>query len=283
MRLIALLVLIFGASLSAGAMYYASLYMDRPEVAAAQGQQQAGPELVSVIVAKQQLTYGTPIRPNDHLRWAKFPKDSLPEGAFTKAEDLLGKQLEGGAWSETRYVLRQMEVGEPILEAKITGFGESQRMAMRLEEGRRAVAIRIDAVTGVAGFVAPGDRVDVLMTRKSGRDGGIESVVILENIRIIAVDQKTNEQSNNPTLGSTATVDVTAEEAQKLALAQQLGRLHLSLRAQGDDVVENPASERPRTVDVRDLLGEEEEAPRPTGTSVIIRKGGAISDSVTFR
>lgn len=278
MRLIAILVLLFGAGLSAAAMYLASQHMQRAGISNSEN----AIATVNVIVAKTVLPYGTAIVPKEHLKWVAWPETSMPEGVFTTAEDLLGPQQDDGSWPEVRYVLRQIEAGEPILEQKITGFGESQRMAMHIAKGRRAFTIRIDAVSGVAGHVAPGDRVDVLMTRKER--GSLESIAILENIRVIAVDQKTNDQSNGPSIGRTATVDVTGEEAQKLALAQQLGRLSLSLRGYQDPeaLAETPRpADRPRAVNVRDLLGEEIK-PERTGTSVIIRKGGEIADSVTF-
>jgi len=281
MRLIAMIVLLFGVVLAGGGIYFASEFM-----AVKQAQVQApapeGPKLVKAIVAKAPMSYGTPIVPDKHLKWAQFPEESLPKGAFTDAKALLGEKRDDGSWSETRYVLRQIEPGELILESKITGFGEERRMAMQLEEGRRAFTISIDAVSGVAGFVAPGDRVDVLMTRKTQR--GLESVVILENVRVIAVDQKTDDETNRARVGRTATVDVTSEDAQKLALAQQLGRLSLTLRGyQSDGIVEAPRpAGKPRKVDVRDLLGEERKAPQRTGTSVTIRKGGSVSDRVTF-
>lgn len=283
MRIIAILVLVFGAALAGGGVYVASKHFEQMELLAQEAKPE-GPKTVKVIVAKEQLNYGMEIKPNRHLRWVDWPEASLPEGVFTEAEALLGENLGDGKWSESRFVVRQMEPGEPILESKITGFGEEQRMAMKLGEGKRAFAIKIDAVSGVAGFVTPGDRVDIFMTRSQGRN--LESVVILENILVIAVDQQTNTQTNSATVGRTATVEVTPEQAQRLALAQQVGRLSLTLRGYGEEeTVEagpddpRPAS-RPRTVDVRDLLGEERK--QRTGTSVTVRKGGAISDSVVF-
>ncbi|MEM9145455.1 MAG: Flp pilus assembly protein CpaB [Pseudomonadota bacterium] len=279
MKIIAILVLIFGVSLAGGAIYFASIYFEEFE-ARMRNSAPEGPKTVNVIVAKTQLRYGTVLKPNEHLRWVAWPEDALPEGAFTEAKALLG---DDGVEDKTRVVLRQIEPGEPILESKISGFGARGRMAMQLSEGMRAFTIRIDAVSGVAGFIAPGDRVDVLMTRNV--NGGLESTVVLQNILVIAVDHETNQQSNAPRIGRTATVEVSSEVAQKLALAQQVGRLSLTLRGLESHDVEDAD---PQTVNVRDLLGIEEApaaapAPQVPRTAVTVRRGGAITDRLEFQ
>ncbi|MEM1343315.1 MAG: Flp pilus assembly protein CpaB [Pseudomonadota bacterium] len=283
MRLIAIMVLAFGAALAGGAMFYASKYFETYEQRLANARPE-GPKTVNVIVAKETLRYGMSIEPNKHLRWVAWPEDSLPQGAFTSANALLGAD---GDRSKKRFVLRQIEPGEPILENKITGFGGNQRMAMRLGEGKRAFAIKIDAVSGVAGFVNPGDRVDVLMT--TGGRNNLESVVIMQNVLVIAVDRVTDDQRNAPTLGQTATVEVSPEDAQKLALAQNVGRLSLSLRGFApDDQVADGVEEQddlPNRVDFGDLVGQREQVieRRDPGTTVILRRGGEPSGTFTFR
>lgn len=274
MRLIAILVLAFGAALAGGAIYYASEYFEQ-----FQARDNQGPKLISVIAAKKDIAYGTRITADEHLRWVKIPEATAPEGIFTDADDLLGPKDERDTPSYTRYALRAFVPNEVILASRITGFGEEQRMAMRLGEGRRAFTIRIDAQTGVAGFVSPGDRVDILLTRTGGQSE-LESVVILENVLIIAVDQQTNSLATAPTLGRTATVEVTPTEAQKLALAQQVGRLSLTLRGYSDPLVSADTEDdrRPEAINLRDLLGEKEREVRP---SITVRKGG-VSEEVSI-
>jgi pilus assembly protein CpaB len=139
------------------------------------------------------------------------------------------------------------------------------------------VSISIDAVSGVSGFINPGDRVDVFMIRGSGAE--LSSNLILENIQIIAVDQQTNTERNAPVAGRTVTVEVTPTEAQKLALAQQVGRLSLTLRGFGEQEIVGGTPDQ-RSIGMQDLLGVERR--ERTGTSVTVRKGGAVTDSVTF-
>ena len=278
MKIIAILVLVFGVALAGGAIYFASNYFAEFE-ARMRAQQPSGPETVNVIVAKTTLTYGTVLKPKEHLRWAEWPADSLPKGAFTDAEALLGAR--DSKSDNSRVVLRQIEAGEPILESKVSGFGAEARMALQLQEGRRAFTIRTDAVAGVAGFVSPGDRVDVLLIRNTS--DGLESTVILQNILVIATDHDTNQEKNNPRVANTVTMDVSQTEAQKLHLAQQLGRLTLTLRGMSEHMA---SDNRPEAVDVKDLLGIEDVAPAPRverqSTTVIIRRGGAIADSQDF-
>lgn len=228
MRIIAVLVLVFGVALAGGSLFWASEYFKSINAAMVQ----KGPDTVRVLVAKQALEYGATIKPGN-LRWVEWPKSAIPPGAFTSVEDLLGKKGD-----EKRIVLRAIDPGEPLLESKLTKLGESPRMSMNLGAGMRAVSISIDAISGVSGFVAAGDRVDILLTRT--QQDQLTSSVILQDITVIAVDQRSNSEAASPRLGRTVTVEVDTTDAQKLALAQQVGRLSLTLRGIGetnDDVL----------------------------------------------
>ncbi len=278
MKIIAILVLMFGVVLAGGAIYFASNYFDEFERRMA-AQAPEGPNMVNVIVAKKTLPYGTVIVGNEHLTWAQWPESSLPPGVFTDAEVLLGK-AEVDPKRRQRTVIRTIEAGFPILEANITGFGERGRMAMQLAEGMRAFSIQIDAISGVGGFINPGDRVDILLI--TGGRNNLESRVILQNVEVIAVDHDTNTEANRPKVARTATVQVTPKEAQKLGLAQNLGRLSLTLRALENQTAET--EEPAETIDVRDLLGVEEAAPKKerAGTSITVRKAGEVTERLRF-
>lgn len=286
MKIIAILVLIFGVVLAGGAIYFASTYFEEFERRMAQ-QQPQGPKMVNIVVAKATLPYGTVLSGSKHLRWQAWPEESLPQGAFTDAKALLGDKSQPKE-QRRRVVLRQIEPGEPILASKITGFGGQQRMAMQLTEGRRAFSIRIDPISGVAGFINPGDRVDIIMIRNIG-GGNLESKVVMQNVLVIAVDHDTNQEANRPKNARTATVEVTPSDAQKLTLAQHLGRLSLTLRAiDNHELAEG--EEPPEAVDVKDLFGiEDAPAPAPaprkerTGTSVTVRRAGSVTDRLQFQ
>ena len=262
MRIVAILVLVFGVALAGGALFFASEYFNSIKASMAQ----QGPETVKVLVAKQALGYGTTIKPGN-LQWVEWPKSVVPPGAFTSVEELLGEKGD-----QKRIVLRSIEPGEPVLEGKITKFGESPRMSMNLGAGMRAVSIKIDAVSGVAGFVAAGDRVDILLTRT--QQDQLTSSVIIQDVTVIAVDQRANSEGSSPRLGRTVTVEVDTVEAQKLALAQQVGRLSLTLRGLGETT---EGDLRPITAgELSDFDTPEEEEE----FKVRVRRGASLQDVV---
>jgi pilus assembly protein CpaB len=258
MRIIAVLVLVFGVALSGGALFFASEYFESMKASMAQ----KGPETVRVLVAKKALNYGKVIKPTD-LQWVEWPEAAVPPGAFTSAEALLGEKGD-----QRRIVLRAIDPGEPVLESKITKFGESPRMSMNLGKGRRAVSISVDVVSSVSGFVAPGDRVDILLTRKL--EGKLVSSVILQDITIIAVDQRSNSEAMSPRVGRTVTVEVDTVQAQKLALAQRIGSLSLTLRGIGETT---DGDLEPVTADsLSDFVQDQDPALK-----VRVRRGGSLS------
>ena len=202
MRIIALLFLVFGVALAGGAIFFASEYFRNLE--ASMAQKDPGPAIVRVIAAKVPLAYGDKLdikMADDALQWVEWPKDAVPNGAFTTAEQLLGKGNK-----QTRTVLRAIEPGELILKSKVTGFGQNIRVATQVSEGKRAFTLKIDAVSGVAGLVAPGDRVDILLTRSIERE--LTTVVIIEDVLVIATDQVANTENTRARVARTATVEV---------------------------------------------------------------------------
>lgn len=276
MRVIALIVLIGGLVIAGGAVFLASNKYEAVKVALQQQAEEARKaakeappaiETVSVAVAVRALRYGQPLK-TDHVKFVDFPKDSAPANAFATPEDLFGGE------DDQRIVLRAIEPNEPILKSKVTGFGERATISAQLTPGMRAFTIRIDSVSGVAGFLLPNDRVDVFLTRK-GADG-LATNLILQNVKVIAVDQFSDQDSNKARVARTATVEVTPDDAQRLALAQQIGRISLSLR-QIDEVA---TEEEPSSIRIDDIIREEqveapvEAAPAPAPQQrVCVRKG----------
>jgi len=197
-----------------------------------------------VAVALVPLDYGVPVTP-DKVRFVDYPTASLPPGTYSTAADLrpIGKQ---------RLALRPIQVNQPLLAADLTGEGQGASIAALLPDGQRAAAVRIDDVSGVAGFVRPNDTVDVLITRQAignERDARVTDV-LLQNIRVIAMDQNASAGNGAPALARTATLEVNPLEAQKLALGQQLGSLSLVLRKPGVEQ-DNPLVETVSLADLR--------------------------------
>jgi pilus assembly protein CpaB len=192
-------------------------------------------KLVRVVVAGQDLAFGTPLA-QQNLRLANWPANSVPVGAFTSIETA----MRGG-----RVALRPIVIGEPVLASKVSGADGRATLSANLPVGKLAFAVPINDVSGVGGFARPGDRVDVLLTRpipgSSTASTDKMTDVILEAVPVLGIDQVSDESQTKPTVSKTATLEVDSLGAQKLALAIQLGTLSLALRNVADlDVVPPP-------------------------------------------
>ncbi len=266
--------------LAGGSVFLArNVLQDRMQPEAAV-QETAQIETANVVVAASRLHFGTKIR-REHLRVVDWPANSVPEGTFESVDDLLGKKAEtrkatngtnatkGGKNKKEippRVVLRPIEINEPILKSKITGFGGRASLSALISPGMRATTIRVNDVNGVAGFVLPGDRVDILLTRdpnSSGkrRGGNLQTDIFLQNMKVLAIDQDANENRNKPGVVKAVTLEVTPVQAQKLTLAQKLGVLSLALRH-----VNTVNAISPVSIKARDLrVGEANLAPDSDG------------------
>jgi len=216
MRILAFLVLSFGIALAGGGVYYVSEYFEEQSVG------NVRPDMVRVLAAKEALTPGD-LLDADFLKWTGWPSGSVPEGAYTSTAALFG---DGG--DQQRYVTRSFEPGDLILEGKISKPGESPRLTFILGRDMRAVSLPIDAVSGVSGFISAGDQVDIILIRTV--DSQLVSSVLLQDIEVLAIDQRADTQVVSARLGRTATVAVTKNQARMLPLALQVGRLSLLLR-----------------------------------------------------
>lgn len=219
------------------AVYFANIFLSRGDAAADEAAQ--GTSRVAVAVVP--LDYGQEITP-DKVRFTNLPNAALPAGAYTQMNDLF-------PMGQKRVALRRMEVNEPILKSKISGEGQNASIAALLPDGKRAAAVRINDVSGVAGFVQPNDSVDVLVTRQEPGSNAQRTDVLLQNTRVLAIDQTAKNPDGTPMVAKSATLEVDPLDAQKLALAQQIGTLSLVLRKPGDDQ-NNPVVE---TVSIEDL------------------------------
>ncbi|MER8751265.1 Flp pilus assembly protein CpaB [Mesorhizobium sp. M1050] len=179
----------------------------------------------TVVVAAAGFKFGDTLSA-DKLREVAWPAGAMPAGAFKTTKELL-------AGDGSKQALQAIGVNEPILATKITGPGQRATLSAVLGEGLKAVSIRVNDVLGVAGFVFPGDRVDVLLTRTMhNNDGADQSFVdvLLQSVKVLAVDQVADESKDSPTVVKAVTVEVSTKDAQKLTLAAGAGQLSLALR-----------------------------------------------------
>ena len=222
-------------------------------------------QMATVVVAATPLYFGNTVRA-EHLREIEWPAGAVPPGSFTSVEDVIGTE------NKRRVALRAIEINEPLLKSKISGFGGRASLSTILAPEMRASTIRVNDINGVAGFVLPGDHVDIMLTRDAGGTGNLLTDVLLQNVKVLAIDQDANEARAQPAVVKAVTLEVTPVQAQKLVLAQRLGQLSLSLRN-----ITNAVAEKPKTVTLRDLkVGEVNqsigESPKPVEKTVVVKK-----------
>lgn len=192
-------------------------------------------DTVDVLVAAEDLPSGTFLTQAQFL-WTPFPADSLPETYFTRARFAeADPDADGPADGLTGAVIRgALTVGEPLTLGRVIRPGDRGFLAAVLRPEMRAVSVPIDATTGIAGFVFPGDRVDLLLTHQIELPGGqkrLATETVLQDIRVLAVDQNTDDTEGEPTLAKTATLEVSSKQAEVIAVALRMGRLSLALRS----------------------------------------------------
>lgn len=199
------------------------------------------PEFLEVLVATDDMPAGLIVR-EDHLRWQPWPVDDVPETYIVRQGEGEAKGQDprkdlGGAVVRTG-----ITGGEPVTHARVVRPGERGFLAAVLNTGMRAVSVQVNATSGISGFVFPGDRVDVILSHvireeqeNAEADAQAEArrvaETVLTDIRVLAVDQTTNDQEGEPLVAKNATLEVTDKQAEVLAVAAELGKLSLSLRS----------------------------------------------------
>jgi pilus assembly protein CpaB len=218
----------------------------------------------TVVVASRPVGFGEVLTP-DLLRVQAWPSDGKPQGSF---------ETVGQVTAQRRVALGPIAANEPVLTSRISGPGGRATLSGVIRAGMRATTIRVNDVFGVAGFVLPGDFVDVLITRDDGGRNTTQETkrtdVLLRSVRVLAVDQLANENKNDPVVAKAATIEVTPEQAQKLALAAEVGTLSLALRGTVDPL-SSAQDPNPVTVRTTDLRLDGVKAPAPAAPRKIVR------------
>ena len=227
-------------------------------------------EMVEVIVAKKDLPEGTLIVRDDHLKLAKMPRNFVQPFASGRSADLVGQAT-----------IAPIAEGEQVLRNKVRPANElplSATLSGLTPEGKRAITIGTDALTGVGGFVRPGDNVDILWTVKLPETQGGESVTMMlfQNVSILAVgNQMVGRATGGPESSQnyTVTVALTPQEASLLLYARTQGAIQLSLRPRSDKgqpVAVPPANSR---AVMEAVLGKAAvgEGPKPPRTVEVFR------------
>lgn len=215
----------------------------------------------TIVVAAQRLPFGVELA-KEHLREIPWASEALPQGAFAKISGFLS--------AGKRVVLAPIEADEPVLAVKVTGPGQRATLSAIVGDGMKAVSVRVNDVEGVGGFVLPGDRVDVVLTRQIEK-GNATTEVVLQNARVLAVDQSADDRTSKAAVAKAVTLEVDTLGAQKIWLAASVGSLSLLLRKAGE-----VSSETTRRVTLDDLSKPDQVAPKKNNavTNVSVRRGG---------
>ncbi|MER9391549.1 MULTISPECIES: Flp pilus assembly protein CpaB [unclassified Mesorhizobium] len=243
MRANTLIMIVLAGVFGVLAVVLANFWLASQRTAMAQSN---GAQTSTVVVAAMPLKFGDTLDA-DKLREIPWPAGAIPAGAFKTTKDAM-------AGNGARQALQAISANEPVLATKITGPGQRATLSAVLGEGMKAVSIRVNDVLGVAGFVFPGDRVDVLLTRSVRGDDGMDKSfvdVLLQSMKVLAVDQVADVSKDNPTVVKSVTLEATTKDAQRLTLAAGAGQLSLALRQAAANKGE--ATER---VTLSDLNGE---------------------------
>jgi pilus assembly protein CpaB len=212
------------------------------------GQAAASVPTQTVVVAARAIERGEPLAA-DAVKIVSYPANVTPAGAYTTLAAMTGAQ-------GVRRALQPLAVNQPILQSEVSGPRANGGISVVLAPGLRAISVRTNDVTGVGGFVLPGDRVDVLVARPTGGEAALNTLAqtIAQNVRVMGVDQMS--QTDKPVVTKAVTLEVSPDQAQSITLAQTVGTISLSLRNETDDA--RPAA---TATTVSDLGGAPRHAP----------------------
>lgn len=191
-------------------------------------------EMQQVVVAALDIPFGHALE-SRHLTLKEWPAHLTPAGAFLNVDNVLGK-------------VARVEIlnGDVVTEQRLVNHIEGSHLAALIESNKRGVSVRVNDVIGVSGFLLPGNRVDVFAVKKKER--GSEDVVVdtvLRNVKVLAVDQETSPDANNPKVVRAVTLELTPEESESLIKAMHEGKIQLALRNPDDLIIPKPVEVAP--------------------------------------
>jgi pilus assembly protein CpaB len=232
----------------------------------------AQPIKANMIVAARQLPVGTIISP-EHIKTLEWTGGALPLGYLGNTEEVVGRGL-----------ITDLQENEPLLESKLAPKGAGGGLPIIINEGMRGLTMRVNEVSGVAGFVTPNTRVDVLLTMEDRNTGGEPATrIIMQDMRVLAAGQSIQpDKEGKPQPVPVVTFLVSPEQAETLALASQQGSIQLALRNQLDTMeVKTGGTRRSALMRVggapavrRTATRAAEPAPQPTSQVVEVYRGG---------
>lgn len=240
-----------------------------------------------VLVAAIEMPAGHFVKPED-LRWQPWPEDNVAGSYILESDGDPAEMLTGTV------VRTMIGAGEPITDNRLVRPGDRGFLAAVLLPGMRAVSVPVNETSGIAGLIYPGDHVDVILThavqQQSGNGLQVRQVseTVLTNVRVLAIDQSVSQDGPSTAVADTATLEVSPQEAEKVSVMMQIGRLSLSLRSLAEASNSDPrglSSGNTMTMDTDvssliEIQRPEEQAapppPAPTPQVTIVRGGATV-------
>lgn len=211
-----LIMLIIALVLAGGAAWMAKRWVEsQTTVKTATGDQ----SMVNIYVAATNIPFATRIE-NSHIRMIAWPKSSVPSEAFTEADVKADPNAIVGKITQ-----RDFYTSEILLKPQIKEHGGGSTLSALIKEGMRAISVRVNDVAGVAGFILPGNRADIIAANNNG-----ETYTLLKDVKILAIDQTASPDQDKPSVVKALTLEVTPKQAELLVQAMQAGTLQFTLR-----------------------------------------------------
>lgn len=210
----------------------------------------------SVVVARVDIPFATRIG-SEHIRRVSLPTDATAVAHFTKEEDVLGL-----------IASQRVYAGEILARSRFVDRESGSILAALVPSDARAVTVRVDDVVGVAGFLLPGNHVDVVASRLLP-DRRAEAETILQNLVVLAVDQTSAQDKDQPVVVRAVTIQVTPEQAERLVKAREEGRIQLTLRSPADDL-------QPSTITTAEHRMASAPPPTPAADLAALLRDGAV-------
>ena len=232
MRKRGLLLVMLSIVMGAGAAYIANQWvMNRSGQMA-----DAGDGAVNVIAAAMNIPYGTKIE-SRHMKIIEMPEDVVPQGAVRSMEEIEGHVANAEIMS-----------GEMLLAARFNAHDVGSTLAALIGENMRAITVRVDDVVGVAGFLLPGNYVDVLATKVERQTKKATTETILQKIKVLAVDQTARTNESDPVVVRAVTLEMSLEDSEILTKRKAEGTIQLTLRNPNDEDIRVAQKEAPKRV-----------------------------------
>jgi pilus assembly protein CpaB len=277
-----IIILVLGILIALGTAYSLKSRMRNAQAPAA---------VTKVLIANAAIPAGSFVRADSQLALADWPESNITESMLT-SQTVKASDFDGSV------ARRTINKGEPITGNALVKSSEGGFMSAVLDPGKRAVSIAVDSTTGNAGFIFPGDHVDLILTHQIDVTGGVEraSETFIEDARVLAVDQMLNNPENKAVLAKTVTLEVTPKQAEEINVAKDLGKISLSLRSlatkRDDALVDDPTTNLDDVLQVmptpdqnvtRDTDVSKVITPRDAaGTKVRILRGGVAPEEIDF-